>query len=115
MNPTSQLTDTLNKIEIWLQKNIPEKADRLKPGLFRQNIEDKVKNLPFKVPESIYELYQWHNGLVEKFAFNNYDFLSLENSLAAYEESLGEVKYYQKYYQLEQGDFFEQSLPFFEN
>lgn len=51
MKPISQLTDTLNKIEIWLQQNIPEKAAQLKPGLSRQNIEDKVKNLPFQVPD----------------------------------------------------------------
>jgi hypothetical protein len=111
MNFSSQFTDTLNKIEIWLQKNIPEKASQLKPGLSRQNIEEKVKHLPFQVPGSIYQLYEWHDGAVDRFVFNNYNFLSLENSISAYSEWLTEIKYNE----IEQGYFFEYCFPVFEN
>ncbi|MGL5874684.1 MAG: hypothetical protein ACRC2R_20340 [Xenococcaceae cyanobacterium] len=111
MNNTSQLIDTLNKLELWLQKNIPKKASQLKPGLSYQKIKEQVKLLPFEVPESIYQLYQWHDGAVDKFVFNNYNFLSLESALYIYEEWLAEIKYNE----VKQAYFFEYSFPLLEN
>ncbi|NES94693.1 MAG: hypothetical protein F6K32_05590 [Desertifilum sp. SIO1I2] len=34
----------------------------LKVGLERENIEQQVSVLPFKLSEEVYELYQWSNG-----------------------------------------------------
>ncbi len=53
MNSMSQITDILNKLDIWIPKNIPEKASQLKPGLSYQKIKEQVEHLPFEVPESI--------------------------------------------------------------
>ena len=36
-------------------------------GLTRKEIEEKVKKLPFKLPEEVYELYQWANGGINSF------------------------------------------------
>ncbi|AFY53194.1 hypothetical protein Riv7116_0600 [Rivularia sp. PCC 7116] len=90
----SDLTDALNRIFDWLKKHPSEKyasVDVLQPGLSYEEIEIKVADLPFKLPEEVYELYQWRNGTCEgeedfsKF-FNGYAFLSLESAIEEYEE-----------------------------
>lgn len=41
----------------------PEIISRLKPGLSRKEIDNLTKNIPYTLPEEVYELYQWHNGI----------------------------------------------------
>ncbi len=78
----SLLTETLNKIEYHLQENYPEIAARLRSGLSYSEIEAKVSFLPFKLPQELYELYQWKNGILETNGiegfYKHYRFLSLE-------------------------------------
>lgn len=38
------------------------------PGLTHQQIDEIVKDLPFKLSDEVYELYQWRNGIAD----NNY-------------------------------------------
>ncbi|MEM6752416.1 MAG: SMI1/KNR4 family protein [Cyanobacteria bacterium P01_C01_bin.38] len=90
----SDLTDALNRIVNWLQKHPSEKyasVDVLQPGLSYEEIDKRVADLPFKLPEEVSQLYQWRNGTCEgeedfsKF-FSGYAFLSLESAIEEYEE-----------------------------
>ena len=92
----SELTDALNQIVSWLEKHPSEKyasADVLQPGLSYEEIDRRVADLPFKLPEEVYELYQWRNGTCDgeeeraQF-FNGLTFLSLEAALDKYDELL---------------------------
>lgn len=56
------LIDTLNKIMNWLEKNQPEYAASFLPGLKYKEIQAAEEKLGFKLPEEVYELYQWRNG-----------------------------------------------------
>ncbi|QLE44261.1 SMI1/KNR4 family protein [Nostoc sp. C052] len=91
----SQLTDALDIILNWLQQNKPSYAYSLQPGLAYEEIEEKVKNLPFRLPKEVYELYQWRNGMCilkgEKIAqfFHGYTFLSLEDAIDEYNQLIG--------------------------
>ncbi|MEM7716875.1 MAG: SMI1/KNR4 family protein [Cyanobacteria bacterium P01_A01_bin.68] len=58
----SQLTDSLNQIKTWLEENFPQAAESITPGLTLLEIESKIENLPFSLPEEFYELYQWSRG-----------------------------------------------------
>lgn len=63
----SILIDELQYIFEWLEYTKPGIADCYNPGLTSQQIDRIIKDLPFKLSEEIYELYQWRNG----FAFDN--------------------------------------------
>ena len=58
----SLLIDSLNQIQTWLEKNCPQAAETITPGLSISEIESKIENLPFSLPEEVYELYQWSRG-----------------------------------------------------
>ena len=58
----SQLTDSLNQIQAWLEENFPQAAETITPGLTLSEIESKIEALPFSLPEEFYELYQWSRG-----------------------------------------------------
>jgi hypothetical protein len=58
----SKLLEELAYIFEWLEYSVPELADLYNPGLSREQIDLIVKDLPFKLGEEIYELYQWRNG-----------------------------------------------------
>jgi SMI1 / KNR4 family (SUKH-1) len=62
----SQLTDELEYIFDGLVSLDPDFVYCYNPGLSRQKIDEIIKDLPFKLSEEIYELYQWRNG----FAFD---------------------------------------------
>jgi len=59
---TSTLTDTLNRISNWLENNMSGYTRFLKPGLQKNRIIALTSDLPFKLPEEIFRLYQWRNG-----------------------------------------------------
>jgi hypothetical protein len=61
----SKLTETLDSFYNLLCLEYPEIASRLQPGLTREEIDEKVKSLGFSLPEEVYELYQWRNGIQE--------------------------------------------------
>ncbi|MCU0536836.1 MAG: SMI1/KNR4 family protein [Hydrococcus sp. Prado102] len=78
----STLTDALERIFNWLRANHQEAASSLQPGLSYEEIEAKLAHLPFRLPQEVYELYQWRNGMDgETSFFYDYTFLSLEESL----------------------------------
>ncbi|MBD2197706.1 MULTISPECIES: HEAT repeat domain-containing protein [Calothrix] len=59
----SFLTETLERIFKHLQQYRPEVALLLKPGLTIEAIQSQIHDLPFCLPQEVYELYQWHNGI----------------------------------------------------
>lgn len=59
------LTETLEKIMNWLKEHQPEYAASFLPGLKSNEIQSVEEKLGFKLPEEIYELYQWRNGTEE--------------------------------------------------
>ena len=58
----SALKDALDRIMAWLQGNSPICALDFEPPLSLEVIEETLGQLPFHVPEKVYELYQWRNG-----------------------------------------------------
>lgn len=58
----SQLTKELQYIVDWLEYLDPDFVYLYNRGLSRPKINDIVKDLPFKLSEEVYELYQWGNG-----------------------------------------------------
>ncbi|AFY52923.1 hypothetical protein Riv7116_0319 [Rivularia sp. PCC 7116] len=58
----SLLTNSLNQIKTWLEKNCPQAAENITPGLNVAEIESKIQYLPFSLPDEFYELYQWSRG-----------------------------------------------------
>jgi hypothetical protein len=105
----SELTEALESIRDWLEKNNPYEFSRLRAGLSRDEIDELVKDLPFTVPEEVCELYQWHDGSVDRFIRSNYNFMSLTEAINKYHEEMGEIRYDSR----EEAYFVEQSLPIF--
>jgi hypothetical protein len=66
----SKLLEELAYIFEWLEYSVPELSDRYNPGLSRNQIDEIVKVLPFKLSEEVYELYQWRNGEVNSVYHN---------------------------------------------
>ena len=78
----SLVIETLGKIEKWLQLNCPSVASFPYPGLTNGQIEELTKNLPFKLPKEVQELYTWKNGTRHGDGFFPFHvFYSLEESL----------------------------------
>ena len=47
----SELTNALDRILNWFQNNKPSTIDYLQPGLTVEEIEEKVKYLPFRLTQ----------------------------------------------------------------
>lgn len=57
------LISSLEKIlDIW-QQDREDFIELLQPGLNVQDIQQYVSNLPFQLPQEVYQLYQWQNGI----------------------------------------------------
>jgi cell wall assembly regulator SMI1 len=85
----SDLIIALDRILTWIQTVKPTLAETLQPGLSKAEIKKKTENLPFDLSQEIYELYQWHNGTNDKMEcwfFAEYNFNSLDESLALYQK-----------------------------
>ncbi|BAY07672.1 SMI1/KNR4 family protein [Calothrix sp. NIES-2098] len=59
------IKEHLQRIWDCLVTKAPEITLLLQPGLKPEEIDNIAKDLPFKLPEEIYELYQWQNGLLK--------------------------------------------------
>jgi cell wall assembly regulator SMI1 len=84
----AKLTETLERILVWMKKNNPVVAAALKPGLTKSEIADKVSSLPFQLPEEVIALYQWRNGVREDCPGSfiwYHNFLSLDRAIHEYE------------------------------
>jgi cell wall assembly regulator SMI1 len=66
----SKILEELAYIFEWLEYTVPDLADRYNPGLSIQQIDNIVKDLPFKLSEEVYGLYQWRNGEAEYGYYN---------------------------------------------
>ncbi|OKH43013.1 hypothetical protein NIES2101_31670 [Calothrix sp. HK-06] len=87
----SDLTNALDKILSWLQKNYPSHVALLQPGLTEAEINELIEDLPLQLPQDIRELYQWKNGSIiigdyEDFcwAFECWSFYPLELIIDGY-------------------------------
>ncbi|MDM9379488.1 hypothetical protein QUB80_02075 [Chlorogloeopsis sp. ULAP01] len=58
----SELTNALDRIRTYLEGNYPDVAAKLPPGLPLENIEKRFQVLPYRLPQEVYELYQWCGG-----------------------------------------------------
>jgi hypothetical protein len=56
------LIDSLERILDWYKLNAPNYVKGFQQGLTYEEIEEKVKYLPFTLPQEFYDLYQWSNG-----------------------------------------------------
>ncbi len=57
------LKKVLGRILKILEEKAPDIASALQPGLTREEIDEITTDFPFKLPEEVYELYQWRNGI----------------------------------------------------
>jgi hypothetical protein len=76
----STLRDALERIFHWFQVNHPRTISSLVPGLSSSEIDDKLSDLPFQVPQEVREIYKLSNGLDEQI-FDHLYLLSLESAI----------------------------------
>lgn len=98
----SQLTNALDRIRAYLESNYPAVATQLPPGLLVSRIEETFQPLLYKLPQEVYELYQWcggWNGETENWdtVFAPYYYMTLCSPQGAMEEA--------KYFDLDEGEF----------
>lgn len=60
----TEIKNNLNRIWNSLEQKAPQLISLFQPGLKREEIDEITKDLPFKLPKEVYELYQWRNGLL---------------------------------------------------
>lgn len=78
----SALTGALNRIMAWLQENSPVCASAFNPGLSLETVKTYSSNLPFQLPDEVYELYQWRNGIDDRWGiFVYHQLLDLDAAL----------------------------------
>ena len=87
----SILTESLEKVFTWLLTHQPSYALALQSGLTYAQIQEKTKDLPFKLPTEVVELYQWRNGTKDSEQYTSrffpaFTFLSLDQALIHYNE-----------------------------
>ncbi len=94
---TSELTNALNRILAWTEKNFPHEVQYLQPGLSKTEIDELAKDIPFPLPPEVYELYQWKNGTRQgdlsqdtAWLFQNWTFRQLQEVAAQYQKYLEE-------------------------
>jgi hypothetical protein len=89
----SELTEGLDRICRRFEVYEPHRIRALGQGLSLEVIEERVQDLPFKLPSEVYELYEWHDGLEDwSFLFENYHFLSLKRSVYEYQSELKQIQ-----------------------
>ena len=54
-----------------------------RPGLSREQIDRRTKDLPYRLPEELYRMYMWHDGSPDKgpLLFRDHRFMPLELAL----------------------------------
>jgi hypothetical protein len=91
----SSLTEALNRIWNWLEKNCSHQISFLQLGLSEIEIEKFLTDLPFKLSTEVRELYQWKNGTIVGddpwefcWAFEYWVFFPLEVVIGGYRERI---------------------------
>jgi hypothetical protein len=59
----TESTEALSRLEKVLNQTASTVANRLQPGLSRAEIDQRTASCSWTLPEDVYALYQWHNGL----------------------------------------------------
>ncbi|MEJ1932532.1 SMI1/KNR4 family protein, partial [Nostoc sp. NIES-2111] len=104
-------TEGLERIYSRFAVHTPHRLRDLQPGLSCEEIDQYVKDFPFRLPHEVYKLYQWHNGLHGwNFLFENYEFLSLESAIYIYQEELRQAQ--ADYPEI--AEFFQYRFPIFQ-
>lgn len=106
----SALTEALEFVGDWVQQYMPNHPAAMNRGLSRDAIEAKAKELPFYLPEEIYELYQWKNGGVNPFlphpdAWDLATFFSLEEAISIAQDWKGSFHLF-PLFMVEDGGYF---------
>ncbi len=83
----STLTDSIDRFLNFLRLNHPNLADTIQPGISKDEIDEMISFLPFKLPDEVYEFFQKMNGSYRLIFFGSC-LVSLENTL----------RFYRKYY-----------------
>ena len=78
----------LDKILNWHIENNWEIAESLQPGITREEIDEKVQDLPFPLPEEVYELYQWRNGMYKLGGFSDFSNFVFSNEFIPLEKAV---------------------------
>ena len=87
------ISHSLDRIfKVW-QQDREELIPLLQPGLSPEEIQAKVSQLSLQLPQEMYELYQWHNGIASNITFEfatdflpGFNFLSLDQALKHFNE-----------------------------
>lgn len=95
----------LEALEIILNFNIkypsectpPDMISRLQPGLSRSQIDEIAKDLDYPLPEEVYELYLWRNGIRDNTGFDH--FISAAGGLFTFLPLEVAIKKLQNFYQ----------------
>lgn len=58
----TELTQALNAIYTYLEREYPDIAAKLPAGLSYEKTREKLQNLPYKLPQEVYELYRFCGG-----------------------------------------------------
>ena len=58
----SEITEALNRISQYLERNNPNALNWLQSGLSDREIDLLTKDFPFEFPLELRELYRWRNG-----------------------------------------------------
>lgn len=59
----TELTEVLNRLDNVLSETVSTVANRLQPGLSCAEIDKRTASNSWTLPQDVYDLYQWHNGL----------------------------------------------------
>ncbi len=86
------IKNNLKRIWACIEEKAPEVKDLFQPGLKSEEIDEITKDLPFKLPKEVYELYQWRNGLVDNTYFEFSDYGSITGHFDSLEETIRHIK-----------------------
>ena len=87
------IKNNLKRIWDCIEQKAPEVKDLFQPGLKFEEIDEITKKLPFKLPQEVYELYQWRNGLLDNNCFDFYgSYTSLSGHFDPLEETIPHIK-----------------------
>lgn len=73
----------------------------MQPGLTRQEIDEQLKDIPYTIPEELYQLYEWRNGMSKKSHRNSsYSVFIDSRRFSPLEQVVKIYKQHQKEYQV---------------
>lgn len=100
------IIETLNEINKYLIQSQAYVLDFLLPGIDKDEIKKQVQEVKIKLPDEIYQLYQWRNGIGDIYAHNfNHEaffefgiFYSLQSAIDLYQDHGITNKYWDDIY-----------------